>query len=487
MTETFPNGQARQIYPGPGLYIGGRWTAGTGDRTRPVVDPGSGEVLGELPCAAPADVDAAAQSAAAAFGSWREAPVADRARVLRDAASRLREEQETLARIITLESGKPLHESRAEVAVAADTLDWFAGEARRAGGDLLPARISGSEFRVERLPVGPVAAFCAWNAPLANPVRKLAPALAAGCSVVLKASEETPAGAIALARALEAAGLPKGVLNLVFGDPAAISEQLIAHLAIRKISFTGSTAVGKRLARAAAVRMKPATMELGGHAPVFVFEDADIEAVAVAAVKAKYRNAGQICFSPSRFFVQQPVFDRFTEAFVEAASKLKVGHGLDEATEMGPLAHADRMRAMERLCSEAERAGAKCAAGGRALPQPGYYWEPTVYLDVPDSALLMTTEPFGPIASISRFAGPDEAIAEANRLPYGLSAYVFTQSRPIAATLVEAIESGTVGLNTFQVVLPETPFGGVRDSGIGREGGPEGMDPYTVTRFTHWA
>lgn len=487
MIETSTRDDARQIYPTPELYLGGRWTAGSGGLMRPVVDPGTGQVLAELPCAAPADVDAAAQSANTAFAAWRETPAADRARILRDAASRLRGDQERLARIITCESGKPLHESRAEVAVAADTLDWFAGEARRANGDLLPARNPGSEFRVERLPVGPVAAFCAWNAPLANPVRKLAPALAAGCTVVLKASEETPAGAIALAKALEAAGLPKGVLNLVFGDPAAISEQLIAHLAIRKISFTGSTVVGKRLARAAAVRMKPATMELGGHAPVFVFEDADIEAVALAAVKAKYRNAGQICFSPSRFFVQQPVYDRFVQAFLEAASRLKVGYGLDEATEMGPLAHADRMRAMERLCAEAESAGAKCVAGGRARSQPGFYWEPTVYLDVPKSAQLMTTEPFGPIASISRFTALDDAIAEANRLPYGLSAYVFTQSRSIAATLVEAIESGTVGLNTFQVVLPETPFGGVRDSGIGREGGPEGMDPYTITRFTHWA
>jgi succinate-semialdehyde dehydrogenase/glutarate-semialdehyde dehydrogenase len=478
---------AGQTYPRPELFVGGEWTPGTSGRSLPVVDPGSGEVIAALPCASPADVDAAAQAAATAFAAWRDTPAMERARVLRAAASMLRSDHETLADIITREAGKPLHESRAEVAIGADTLDWFAAEALRLDGRLMPARIPGTEFRVERLAVGPVAAFCAWNAPLANPARKIAPALASGCTVVLKASEETPAGAVVLARALVAAGLPSGALNLVFGDPTAISEQLIAHPAIRKISFTGSTTVGKRLARAAAVRMKPATMELGGHAPVFVFDDADIDAAAAAAAKAKYRNAGQICFSPSRFFVQEAAFDRFAEAFTDAVQRIKVGYGLDEDTEMGPLAHAQRMRAMERLCADADGAGARCVAGGRARQRPGFYWEPTVYLEAPRTSLLMTSEPFGPIAAIGRFSGIDDAIVEANRLPYGLSAYVFTRARDTAATLVEAIESGTIGVNTFQVVLPETPFGGVRDSGIGREGGPEGIEPYTVTRFTHWA
>lgn len=486
MTDTGATA-AERAYPPPELLISGEWTKGTSGRSLPVVDPGNGEVLAELPCASAADVDAAAQAAAAVFGGWRDTPAMERARVLRAAASLLRNDQEKLAGIITREAGKPLHESRAEVAIGADTLDWFAAEALRLDGRLMPARSSGTEFRVERLPVGPVAAFCAWNAPLANPVRKIAPALATGCTVVLKASEETPAGAVALARALAAAGLPDGVLNLVFGDPAAISEQLIAHPAIRKISFTGSTTVGKRLARAAAVRMKPSTMELGGHAPVFVFDDADVDAAAAAAVKAKYRNAGQICFSPSRFFVQEAVFERFAEAFTEGARRLEVGYGLDEATEMGPLAHAQRMRAMERLCADADSAGARCVAGGRARQRAGFYWEPTVYLEAPRTSLLMTTEPFGPIATINRFAGIDDAVTEANRLAYGLSAYVFTRSRHTTNTMIEAIESGTIGVNTLQVVLPETPFGGVRDSGIGREGGAEGIDPYTVTRFTHWA
>ncbi len=228
-------------------------------------------------------------------------------------------------------------------------------------------------------------------------------------------------------------------------------------------------------------------MDLGGHAPVFIFDDADIDAAAAAAVTAKFRNAGQICFSPSRFFVQKAVFDRFATAFVDAVKRLKVGYGLDEETVMGPLAHANRMRAMERLCREAEHVGARCAAGGNAVDRPGFFWEPTVYLDVPVSAQLMTTEPFGPVAAISRFSGLADALVEANRLPYGLSAYVFTQSRSVADEMIEATESGTIGLNTFQVVLPETPFGGVLDSGIGREGGREGMEPYLVTRFTHWA
>jgi len=474
-------------YPDLQLYIGGHWRPGSSRQTIPVVDPGTGETFAALPVAAPEDVDAAAKAAGAAFEGWRETPAIERARVLRGAAVALRGDLESLARNTSRESGKPLHESRGEVAIAADTLDWFAGEAQRTNGALLPARNRDSEFRVDHLPVGPVAAFCAWNAPLANPVRKIAPALAAGCSAVLKASEETPAGALALARALEAAGLPAGALNLVFGNPAEISECLIAHPAIRKISFTGSTSVGKRLARAAAVRMKPATMELGGHAPVFIFDDADIEAAAAAAVTAKFRNAGQICFSPSRFFVQTVVFDRFVSAFVDGAKRLKVGYGLDEETVMGPLAHANRMKAMERLCREAESAGAHRATGGNALDRRGFYWEPTVYLDVPVSAQLMTTEPFGPVAAISRFDGLDDAVAEANRLPYGLSAYVFTRTQHVANEMIEATDSGTIGLNTFQVVLPETPFGGVLDSGIGREGGLEGMEPYHVTRFTHWA
>lgn len=474
-------------YPILGLLVGGTWRGGSVEGLLSVVDPGTGEVIGRLPSASPEDVDEAADAALAAFDTWRHVSAFDRSRLLQRAADLLRTDAERISRVITLEAGKPLHESRAEVGAAADTLDWFAGEAGRSDGRLLPPRVSGQEFRVERLPVGPVAAFCAWNAPLANPVRKVAPALAAGCTIVLKASEETPAGAIELARALEKAGLPPGALNLVFGDPAAIASRLIEHPAIRKITFTGSTIVGKTLAHRAASLMKPATMELGGHAPVFVFADTDVEAVAAAAVRAKYRNAGQICFSPTRFFVQEAVFDRFVQHFSTGAQVLKVGHGLCPDVEMGPLAHARRMPAIEHICADAVRRGSRLVSGGEAMNLPGYFWKPTVFCEVPLDTSLMTTEPFGPVAAINRFSTLDEAITEANRLPYALSAYVFTRSRTIANTLVETLESGTIGLNTFQIVLPETPFGGERDSGLGREGGPEGMAPYLVTRFTHWA
>jgi succinate-semialdehyde dehydrogenase/glutarate-semialdehyde dehydrogenase len=474
-------------YPELRLFIAGEWRAANHDSAIDVVDPGSEEIIARLPMAKRDEVDEAAEAAGAAFGHWRRMPAIERAAILRRAAEHLRSDAKRIAGIITFEAGKPLFESQGEVGIAADTLDWFAAEAPRNYGRLVPSRDASQEFRAERVAVGPVAAFCAWNAPLANCVRKIAPALSAGCSVVLKASEDTPAGAIELALALESAGLPKGVLNLVFGDPAAISAQLIAHPAIRKITFTGSTAVGKDIAHQAASRMKPATMELGGHAPVFIFEDVDVDTIAQLAVKAKHRNAGQICFSPTRFFVQDAVHDRFVKAYAKAAKALKVGHGLDPSTEMGPLIHARRVGAMERFCADAEKSGCRLLFGGEPVERKGFFWAPTAYADAPVDADLMNMEPFGPIATINRFETLEEAIREANRLPYGLSTYLFTASRSVVQTFVECVESGTFGLNTFQVVLPETPFGGVRDSGLGREGGSEGMDPYFVTRFTHWA
>jgi succinate-semialdehyde dehydrogenase / glutarate-semialdehyde dehydrogenase len=474
-------------YPRLRLCIAGAWREKGAAGTLQVRDPATGGVIADLPAAGADEVAEAAEAARAAFKVWRRKPAIERAAVLMRAADSLRADQERIARVITLEAGKPLTESRGEVGIAADTLDWFAAEARRLNNTLLPSRATGQEFRVERVPVGPVAAFCAWNAPLANPIRKIAPALATGCTVVLKASEETPAGAIELALALEQAGLPKGALNLVFGDPAAISAQLIAHPAIRKITFTGSTTVGKQLAQQAASFMKPATMELGGHAPVFVFDDVDVDAVAGAAVKAKYRNAGQICFSPSRFWVHDKVFDAFVRRFCQLADALNVGPGLDAKVEMGPLAHDKRVTAMGKLCDDAGQRGSKPLIGGAAVDRPGYFWKPTAYADLPREAALLNVEPFGPIATFNRFTQLDEALQETNRLPYGLSAYAFTRSRAQARALVEATESGTLGINTFQIVLPEIPFGGVRDSGQGREGGAEGMQPYLLTRFTHWA
>jgi len=471
------------MYPMPSLFIAGEWMNAAARITEPVINPATEEVLGQLPHATIDDLDRALAAAQAAFKIWRRVAPYDRAKVLRKAADLLRERAEAIAVSITLEQGKPLAESRGEVAVSADTLDWFADEGRRAYGRLIPARSASTEMRVLREPVGPVAAFCAWNAPMANPVRKLAPALAAGCSVILKASEETPAGAMALAKALDDAGLPKGALNLVFGVPDEISKYLIASDVIRKVTFTGSVPVGKLLATRAAAAMKQMTMELGGHSPVFVFEGADIEKAAQAAVVIKFRNAGQICFSPSRFYVQDRIYEKYFSAFAARAKSIAVGDGMRDGTQMGPLANARRVKAMAAFVDDAKAHGATVVAGGERAGNRGYFWAPTLIADAPDDSQIATQEPFGPIATIGRFGDLDDAIRIANRLPYGLAAYAFTPSIAIINDFIANVDSGTVGINSFQVVLPETPFGGVKDSGIGREGGAEGIEPYLVSKF----
>jgi succinate-semialdehyde dehydrogenase/glutarate-semialdehyde dehydrogenase len=375
-----------------------------------------------------------------------------------------------------------------EALAAGDLIDWFAEEGRRAYGRVIPARADSILQQVVREPVGPVAAFTPWNFPLNQLVRKVSGALATGCSIIAKAPEETPASPAQLMQAFIDAGVPAGVVNLVFGVPAEISEYLIAHPVIRKVTFTGSTPVGKQLAALAGQHMKRVTMELGGHAPAIVFADAQVERAAKMLAGAKFRNAGQVCVSPTRFLVHESVFEPFVEAFSAAAAAVKVGNGLDPQTRMGPLANARRLSAMERLVADALERGARLRTGGARIGEVGNFFQPTVLTGVPTDARIMNEEPFGPVAPILSFKSFEEVVAEANRLPWGLAAYAYTSSHRTAAEIAAAFETGMVSINHQGLALPETPFGGVKDSGYGSEGGAEALEAYLVTKFiTHAA
>lgn len=465
------------------LLVAGEWIGADARQTIPVIDPATGETLGTLPMATAADLDRAVDAAAATFRAWRDTPVMERYAILRRAAALMRERLEENARALTREQGKPVAQSRTELAVSADYFDWYAEEARRAYGRLIPPRPGSVLLAATREAVGPVAAFAPWNFPASQVARKLAPALAAGCTCVLKPSEETPATALAIARALDDAGLPKGVLSVVCGVPAEVSEHLIARPEIRKVSFTGSTAVGRLIGRQAGEQLKRVTLELGGHAPVIVFDDADVDKVAQASAVAKLRNAGQVCISPTRFLVQDRVHDRFVASFAETLRKTRIGNGLDPASDMGPLANPRREAAVGELIEDAVAKGGRQVIGGERLFNAGYFRAPALIADVPLAARAMQDEPFGPLALTRRFDDVDDAIAEANRLPYGLAAYAFTASRDRAARVRNGVESGMIGINSFSITWPETPFGGVKDSGYGSEGGSEGLDAYLVTKF----
>jgi succinate-semialdehyde dehydrogenase/glutarate-semialdehyde dehydrogenase len=470
-------------YPELYLLIDGKRLDCAGRGTSPVVNPATGEILGQLPLANPSDLDMALDAARRAWPVWRALGPQQRGRILRKAADLLRERSETIARIATMEEGKVLAESRVEVAVAADILEWYAEEGRRAYGRVLPQRASGVRMTVVKEPVGPVAAFAPWNFPLGNPARKLGSALGAGCSVIMKPAEEAPASALAIAGALVDAGVPAGVLNVVFGVPADVSRHLIGSPVIRAVHFTGSTIVGKQLTALAAQGMKRTTMELGGHAPVLVFDDVDVDAVLDMAVASKYRNSGQVCVSPTRFYVQDSIYEKFAAGFAARAGQLKVGNGLDDGVRMGPLAHGRRVPAVSSLIDEAVQGGARVLAGAKAIPGHGFFYAPTVLADVPESARIMNDEPFGPVALLNRFHDFDEVITQANRLPYGLAAYAFTQNARRVNLLGEQVESGMLGINSFTIAAPEAPFGGVKESGHGSEEGIEGLEACLVTKF----
>ncbi|MDA5146198.1 NAD-dependent succinate-semialdehyde dehydrogenase [Streptomyces sp. AD681] len=468
-------------YPAVRMYIAGEWCQGGTGRTAPIVNPATEEVIGEVPLATTADLDRALDAATEGFRIWRGTPIAERTRILHAAADLIAERATDIGRVMTREQGKPLRESTGEARRTAETLRWHADDARRAYGRIIPSA-PGTVLTVRREPIGPVAAFVPWNFPVGGPNRKISSALSAGCSLVIKASEETPATAMELVRCYADAGLPAGVLNLVFGEPAEVSAHLIASPATRLIAFTGSVPVGKLLAAKAGEVMKPSLMELGGHAPVIVCADADPGKAARRAAQAKWANAGQVCTSPSRFLVHESIVEEFTAEFVKAAEAVAVGDGLDEGTAMGPLANERRLAAMERLTADAVARGAKVLTGGERLDRPGYYFAPTVLTEVPEDAELMSEEPFGPLAPIVPFSDLDEALAAANALPYGLAAYGFTDSAATAEKLSDELEAGILSLNHCGGSVHEAPSGGVKDSGYGREGGPEALDAYLITK-----
>ena len=471
------------MYPEVRLHVAGEWRGARSGETLPVMNPATGEEIGRVPKAGQADLDEALEAAERGFKAWRAVSAYERAKVMRKAATLMRERVEETARILTLEQGKPLAEAKMEATAAGDIIEWFAEEARRAYGRVIPARGDGVMQLVIREPVGPVAAFTPWNFPINQAVRKVSAALATGCSVILKGPEETPASCAALIQCYLDAGVPGDAIGLVFGIPAEVSNYLIPHPVIRKVTFTGSTAIGKQLAGLAGQHMKRVTMELGGHAPAIVFKDADVQKAAKQLAGHKFRNAGQVCVSPTRFLVHDSVLDEFTDTFLAATKKLKVGNGLDPETTMGPLAHDRRVGAVEGFVQDATAAGAELRAGGSRIGNQGYFFEPTVLTNVPLSARIMNEEPFGPIASINGFSDDDAALEEANRLPYGLAAYAYTRSTERAEYAASRVESGMLSINHLGLALPEVPFGGVKDSGYGSEGGSEAIEAYLNSKF----
>ncbi|MGA7538875.1 MAG: NAD-dependent succinate-semialdehyde dehydrogenase [Steroidobacteraceae bacterium] len=468
------------------LYIDGEWLGAEGRRTQRVVNPATGESLGELPLVDAADLDRALQASERAFREWKRSTPEERARVLKGAARLMRERVEQIARVATMEEGKPLRETRAEANAAANLFEFYGEECRRAYGRVL-VRPTGTRSLVVKEPVGPVAAFAPWNFPIINPGRKLAAPIGAGCSVILKPAEESPASAIEVIRTLVDAGLPAGVAQLVFGVPDEVSRHLLASPIIRKLSFTGSTAVGKHLLALAAATLKRTTMELGGHAPVIVFDDADLERTVEMLATAKFRNAGQVCVSPTRFYVQQGIYDRFVTAFTQRTRQMEVGDGLIERHHMGPMANPRRPQAMEAFIGDAVSRGAKLRTGGERHGKEGFFYQPTVLSDVPLQSRIMNEEPFGPVAVMAPFSTLDEAVEHANRLPYGLAAYAFTESGKRAMLIGDALEAGMVGINTVAMAFADAPFGGVKESGHGSEDGPEGLEDCLVIKAIHHA
>ncbi|WP_342049984.1 MULTISPECIES: NAD-dependent succinate-semialdehyde dehydrogenase [unclassified Cupriavidus] len=456
-------------------FIAGQFRQGASGKYIHIFNPANGQPLGEYACASEADVEQAISAAADAFRSWRVRSPLERSSLLRRVAELMKEREEAFARQISLELGKPIAESRKEVATAWEMFEWSAEEARRLYGRVIPARTRGTTQTMLLEPMGPVAAFAGWNAPAITPARKISGALAAGCTVVLKPSEETAGVALLLAQAIQDAGIPDGVVNMVFGDAAEIAGQLCGSPKIAMLTFTGATAVGKTLGAQAASTLKRATLELGGHAPVIVTADVDVDRVVKAAVATKFRNSGQFCVCPTRFLIDERIFARFSAQFASAAQAWRVGDPFDPATQMGPLKNQRRLDAVERLVDDARGRGLEIAAGGQRIDAPGFYYRPTVILQPGADSDVSNIEPFGPIALLSAFTDLDAAIAEANRLPFGLAAYGFTNHLGTADRLAHEIEAGAVCINEWQASLPETPFGGYKDSGLGSEGGIEGL------------
>ncbi len=459
------------------LFIADDWRDSADGAVLPIIDPATEEQIGSVPVATPTDLDDALEAAEYGARHCRRLSAHERSACLRRMAQGIRKQSDDIARSVTLETGKPLAESRAEVLATAEHFDWNAEEARRVYGHVLQEREADTRFEVRYEPLGVVAAITAWNFPALLPGRKLSAALAAGCSVILKPSEEAPSAAFALAEIAAAAGLPTGALAVVTGDPARISSHLLSSGRVRKLSFTGSVGVGKLLMQQAAHGLTKLALELGGHGPVLIFPDADPEATATACARAKFRNAGQVCISPSRFFVHRSIAARFRDAFVRYARDLRIGNGLDPEVEMGPLTNTRRFEAAQALVADALAGGGKLLAGGGrpASQQRGFFFEPTVLADVAPEARILHEEPFVPVAPILEFDDFDQVLARANALPFGLAAYLFTNDLATAEHAADALEAGMVGINDFALAAAEAPFGGVKQSGIGREGGALGI------------
>ena len=465
------------------LLIDGQWCAGSDAKTVAVHNPATGETIADLPCASTADLDRALEGARRSFYKWKQLPAVARYELLNKAATLIEQRKLVIARTMTQENGKPLAEAVGELQFCADAVRWYAEEGRRAYGRVIPARSPGVRQMTLKEPVGPALGFAAWNFPAGNVALKIGAALAAGCSIIVKPSDETPGTAVAIGRCFHDAGAPAGLVNIVFGDPEPISSYLIKSPIPKKVSLTGSTPVGKLLQRLAAETLKRCTMELGGHAPVLVFEDAELDYTVDMLVAAKFRNAGQVCTSPTRFYVHTRIYDRFVARFVERTRGLIVGNGLDDGVQVGPMISERRLAAVHDLVLDAVQHGAKIATGGERLQRNGYFYAPTVLTDVPDSARIMHEEPFGPLAPITRFDTFDEVVQRANSLPFGLAAYVFTRDGSMAARASEALDAGQVGVNNTSVHEVETPFGGVNESGYGHESGIEGLDAYLRTKM----
>lgn len=471
-------------YPDVKMLIGGQWRDSA--QRQDVLNPATETPVGSVPLASAQDLQDALQAAKEGLRVWRSTSPVARGQVLTRAAELLRSRVDAIAHALVLEQGKVLAGARGEVTRGCTLLDWDAAEGRRLYGRIIPGDPHTRNSAV-REPIGVVAAFSPWNAPFASPMRKIAGALAAGCSLVLKPAEETPASAWFIAQALQDAGLPAGVFNLVYGHPEEVSSTLIADPAVRMVTFTGSVPVGRKLSALAGQYLKPAIMELGGHAPVLICRDADPVAVAAKALVAKSVNSGQICVSPTRFFVEEPVFDSFVQAFAEGARAVRVGNGLDAASQIGPLTNGRRVAAIHELVEDARHRGARVLAGGQKPAGPGYFYPLTVLANVPDDARVMHEEPFGPLAVVNPIASLDEGIARANELPFGLAAYAFTESVKNLDAISTRVEVGSLAINHFSVSSAETPFGGIKDSGFGREGGIEGVEAYTVIKsISQW-
>ncbi len=465
------------------LYIDGEFTVGQSGTGEDVLNPSTNAVLATVPHAKHAEIDTAITAARKGFARWRKMPAFERYKIMRKAADLMRNRCDDIARVMTLEQGKINAEAKLEVMTSADIIDVFAEEGKRAYGRIIPSRMDGVRQMVLAEPVGIVAGFSPWNFPVSQAARKIGGALAAGCAIIIKCPEETPGSPIGLVRCFHEAGLPAGVLNLIYGVPSELSEYLIPHPDIRKISFTGSVPVGKHLAALAGAHMKRATMELGGHSPMLIFDDIDVEHVAALTSALKWRNAGQVCISPTRFFVHEKIYDTFVARFIDIARNLKVGDGMTPNSQMGPLANARRINAMEAIVSDAADKGATIATGGARIGNQGNYFEPTVLTDVPQNARIMSEEPFGPVAIMLPFKDTDDVLQRANKLPYGLASYAFTHDTRRAAKVADALEHGMVSINHHGLGVPETPFGGIKDSGYGHEQSIEGLQAYMSYKF----